>query len=340
MNAKLATILIVTVSIVTLTGCASPRVDWSWGPVAPLNKSSRAMAAFGQYAITVGGTRWVDAADGTKTKQWLRVVHRLDTRQMTWDALPDYPIEAGYPFAAVVGTKLYAVGGRSADRGNAETYIMDLSAAAPQWTAGPAQPMPRWASVGGVANGVIYIIGGRQGDPSKKDSVKPAPDVLALDTAKPEAGWQVIAQVPAANMAWPGATVCANKLFLFAGIGDAAKAFSLDLTTRKWSKIKPLPVGLSSGAVTSIGDKYLLISGGSAQAAAGSATHDGKQRRYIAANCFIYDVAQDTYSEASPLIQAVLDQGLVVIDDMVISTGGEESPHRSRTDLVQVGKLH
>ena len=87
------------------------------------------------------------------------------------------------------------------------------------------------------------------------------------------------------------------------------------------------------------GNRYVLLAGGSAKANDPSQTPDGKPRHYISNDCFLYDAANDCYLVQTPLKQGVLDQGLLYIGDTIYCLGGEESSHRSHTDLVQIGKL-
>ena len=100
-----------------------------------------------------------------------------------------------------------------------------------------------------------------------------------------------------------------------------------------------MPVSLSSGAATSHDAHQVLVAGGSTLAVPGTQSPDGKPRTPIAATILLYDTRRDRYRTLTPMLQAVLDQGLAVIDGTIYSFGGEESPHRTRTDLMQVGHL-
>ncbi len=327
--------------LAVVSGCAGrPRaIDWSFATVMPQAKSARATAAVGHRIVTVGGTWWETLSDQTKVKHWLRGVEMLDTRDMTWSKLPDYPFEAGYAFAAAAGHRVFACGGRSADRGNNETFILDLSASEPVWQPGPPLPKPRWGHVGGAIGSTIYVVGGFEGDPSKKDGSQRATDVIALDTTDLDAGWRSIPDAPAPGKqtAWVTAATCAGKLYLFCEATD--EAFAFDPANATWRQIASPPIGLSSGAATNIDDRYVLLAGGSAKAIDKSRSPDGSGRNYIAAECYLYDPTTDRYTGLTRMRQAVLDQGLVYIDGAVYSLGGEESPHKSRTDLVQAGRL-
>jgi len=338
------TILFAYLAVLLLPVRAEPprRMQWTWGPVMPAAKSCRATAAVGHSVVTVGGTAWETLENETKVKRWLRCAYRLDVGATHWAALPDYPFAAGYGFAAAVGNEIYVCGGRGTKRGNAETFVLDLAKESASWEPGPALPLARWAHVGGVIDGVVYIAGGVQGDPGPGGETMAAPDVLALDTGDIAAGWTKVAGMPSLDLEWPVAAATDGRLFLFGGMRAGvpiAEAFALDPGTGRWTPIHPLPLGLGSGAAVAIGDGAILVSGGSALAVPAALTPDGKVRNIIAANSFLYHVRQDSYQTVTPLLQATLDQGLVHINGTVVSIGGEDSPYKTRSDLVQIGTL-
>ena len=103
----------------------------------PLAKTCRATAAAGDRVITVGGTWWESSATGEKIKRWTKAAYLLDVRRMEWRVLPDYPLPVGYAFAAAIENRLYVIGGRSEERGNTETFLLDLAETNLRWTPGP-----------------------------------------------------------------------------------------------------------------------------------------------------------------------------------------------------------
>ena len=345
MGHHLAAIILFHSAFVT---AGEPNIRWSWGPVAPTAKSSRATTAVSHDVITVGGTTWDTTDDERKIKRWLPSVYKLGTKTMKWDTLPDYPLPVGYAIATTVGKHVFVAGGRNDQRGYAETFFLDTSLNKPQWVPGPALPQPRWAHTGGVIGSVVYVIGGSVGDPSQEGGSRLAPDVLALDVNQPKQGWIHVADLPNPQLEWPLGTVCGDEIFLFAGFKPVANdgfvpvmtECVLNFKTGQWRKIRSLPEQIYPGAVTSIGDQYILLCAGLGLAACPSSTPDSKPRTYFSNECFLYDVQHDRYKRLTPMKQAVLDQGLVYVDGKIISTGGEESPHKSRTDLVQVGELY
>ena len=341
-------IAIMALVVSACSGCAGEvsRVDWSWGPVAPLARTSRATAAVGDSIVTVVGTFWKSADDGTQTKIWTNAVYALDVKELNWQALPDLPKPAGYAFAAGVGNKLYVVGGTGEKQGNTEVFILDTSSADPKWTSGPSLPRPRWGHEGGVIDGVIYIAGGLEGEPPTGNG-RAAGDVLALDTRDTSRGWGHIADFPDTETRWQVGTVCSGRLYAFGGIeitpdGELIprrEAFCLDLSSGQWQQIAPLPMATGAGACIAIDSRRVLIAGGLALAVPPSKSPDGKPRWFFTTTCLLYDTEQDTYQPLTPLHEGIAHSGLVLVGDTLYCLGGEQTARKTRSDLVQIGKL-
>ncbi len=361
---KVMSALILLLAVYSCTA-QNQNPNWSWGPVIPIPKSSWATAAKSDAVITVGGTFWSTNADGVDVKTWLSTSYRLNIKDMKWESLPDYPQPLGYGFAAFVKGKLYVVGGRGGLRGNAETFILDFSAEVPEWYTGPSLPQPRWQHKGGVIDGVIYIIGGTTDDPSKENATQLSPDILALDTHNLKKGWQFITDIPASETMWQFAAACDGKLYIFGGVvqkpdmGERTTsagtlritennqlplvpqtdAFSFDIVNSEWKVLQPLPTPKCLAGCVAIDDRYIFIAGGVDLVVPGSQTPDSRPRINFSTGCWFYDTVRDTYKPASPLLKAVCDEGLVCIDGLLYAIGGEGNAFKTRTDLVQIGKL-
>ena len=344
------TLIICFAVILSIAASSAPRrISWSWGPVMPLAKSCRAIVVAGDDIITVGGTWWESASPEKKIKHWASVVYLLDTKKMEWRRLPDYPVPVGYAFAGQIGNRLYVVGGRAEDRGNAEMFILDLSARNQEWIPGPSLPRPRWGHAGGVINGAIYIAGGTEGDPSREDRCSLAGSVLTFDPREPERGWRQLATLPRLGTEWQMSATCNGKLYLLGGLvptseGDKgflpqADAFALDVSKGTWEQLPPLPTPMGSGAAVAINSRFILMTGGYGLAVPGASAPDHKARTYFTTDCLLYDVAHKTYRFLSPSKMPVADQGLVYVKNKIFMIGGEDAPYRTRTDVVQVGEL-
>jgi N-acetylneuraminic acid mutarotase len=297
--------------------------------------------------ITVGGTFWEERNGEKKTKRWSNAVYQLDTKKMEWKKLPDYPLPVGDAFAVGIGNKLYVIGGRSEFRGNAELFTLDLSAKDRRWIASASLPHPRWAHIGGVIDGVIYIVGGSEGDPSKEHETNISRNVIALDTRHSEEGWRYVADLPNPTTEWHMAATCAGKFYLVGGLLTLpdnqflpqSEVFLLDKVAGQWKQLKPLPIARGSGACVCIDDRYVLITGGIAQGLPKSSSQKNTMPTYFSNECLLYDTRLNSYKPLTPLKKALADQGLIVRKRILYAIGGEDSPFQTRTDTVQIGKL-
>src|ERR1700732_2899803 len=88
--------------------------------------------------------------------------HRYDPATDTWTGLAPSPSSRAYFAAAVVGQKIYLIGGcfSSDCRLGVTKLVENYEIAANSWSAGPSMPTPRWGSAVGVIGGKIYVAGG------------------------------------------------------------------------------------------------------------------------------------------------------------------------------------
>ncbi len=354
---SIVAILVLAVGLVSAE--ETYRISWTWGPELPIAQSALGTTAVGDDVVVVGGTYWVEPRDGMPNKIWTRTVKKLDTGTMQWESLPAYPLPVGYPLAVAEGNKLWVIGGENADRVHAEVYVLDLSRENPAWMAAPSLPLPRAGARGGINDGVIYIAGGME---EYQGQSRPASSVLALDTNDLEKGWQVMGEVPRPELLWPVGTVCGGKLYLFGGLLEdkqftvaetfvrsyhniaslipVADAYCFDIATSQWQQVRPLPLARGTGACTALDDSHIVVAGGLALAIPASRVSGQKMHAYPSAQCLLYDTVRDQYRPLSPMLMGILDQGCAYVNERLYMIGGEDSPWKTRTDLVQVGRFH
>lgn len=117
-----------------------------------------------------------------------------------------------------------------------------------------------------------------------------------------------------------------------------AESTVFDPKTGTCRQIGKLPYGLGSGAAVAVDARTIVIAGGLALAVEGKATPNGKARAHVSPEILLYDTVQDRYSNGGSMRLGLADQGLVFVNGHLYAIGGEDSPYRSRTDLVQVGR--
>jgi DNA-binding CsgD family transcriptional regulator/N-acetylneuraminic acid mutarotase len=131
-----------------------PRQDkWEKGRNLPVKMSAYAMTAFEGHLYLFGG--W----DG---KKYLNSVLRYDTGQDDWAMLTPMSEARGFASAAVLGDKIYIIGGNNSKQDLAinEVYTPHLEGFTTPWSQAEALPTGRYAN--GIASLAdrIYVIGG------------------------------------------------------------------------------------------------------------------------------------------------------------------------------------
>jgi N-acetylneuraminic acid mutarotase len=288
----------------------------------------------------VGGTYWSSPTEGEPKKLWINEVYRLTPGATQWERLPDYPANVGQLLAVTAGDKVYAIGGRNSERELQETFSMDNSAAG--WQRGPDLPRPLFAHGGGALGSVIYVVADEVAMREPGETSSPASQVLALDTGQPDAKWQVVGEVPDKELGFYTAAVLNDALYLFGGATPSGESLTLrdtvmafDLNRRTWSARHSLPFPLRDASAVVVDDQFVLITGGVEDAADHLKSPDGASRIHLSNRCLLYDTQSDRFIAAQPLRLAVADHGAAVCDGQVLLIAGEDSPYRTRTDLVQ-----
>jgi Kelch motif protein len=322
-------------------GAPSVSIDWGWGPTLPVVKSSYCTTAVGESVVTVGGTWWEQNEQGGLTKYWLREVYQLSPGDKQWRPLPEFPHPIAYALAVAADSTLYVIGG-SRGQGDLnivhEVYLMDLSHEEPVWQRGPDLPWPATRLRGGLVGDSIVVIS----DTSWGDR----PRVLVLDTKQPEPVWRHISDLPLPDAAYYCGAVCANKLYVFGGGSNIPggiqlhrNAYALDLNTSEWHRLESLPLPMRDMSASALDERYVIIAGGVERAGPSDRGFDGTVHDILTSRVFCYDTLLGTYQPMNPLPLAVVDPGIAVLPNAVVIVAGEDSVHKSRTDLVQIGQL-
>ncbi len=159
-----------------------PAADrWTKKKDMPLPAHHAALAEHNGRIYVVGGFTVPSGAEKGNPPGWEPIdnVWEYDPRGDSWRALAPLPSKRGSVVAAVVGGKIYAIGGAANHPGSAETYI-DRTRGRPslhralstnevydpasnRWTSRNPMPTARNHAAVGLVGGKIYVIGGRVG---------------------------------------------------------------------------------------------------------------------------------------------------------------------------------
>jgi N-acetylneuraminic acid mutarotase len=194
-----------------------------------------------------------------------------------WKALAPMPSKRGSALAAVVGDKVYVIGGATLIPGSKETAVFptrphmsvgtveEYDPAANSWRERSAMPTPRNHAAIGVVAGKIYVIGGRVG----AAFIGLASDISVVEEYDPATDqWSgPRARMPTARSAL-GAAVYSGRIYVAGGEYQdphmmatfrAMEAF--DPANNTWTEMPPMPVSRHGLAVGVIGNRLHVVSG-------------------------------------------------------------------------------
>lgn len=320
---------------------------WSLGPPMPQPKSCRVTALVDGRFVTVGGTWWETTPGAKKpdVKHWIRDAWAYDPKAGKWSGLPDYPRPIGYGSAVAVDRTLYVIGGCDGKEAFAGCYRMDLGADAPAWEKFAALPRKLCLGSATVIGKTIYITAGQTESPSHTGKKQVVDEVFACDVAPgPRAKWEKVTTLPSPRVG-SAVVACGGKIHVLGGMAGEGKdtrfldeVIRYDPATRRWSKCKPLPKPAPAPACVAVKDRYLLIVPGYVETPAAPGVASRPVRRFTP-ETWVYDVGSDSYKPGEPLKCAVYGCGIATDGSAVYVNGGEDTPDRTRVNLLQIGRL-
>jgi N-acetylneuraminic acid mutarotase len=314
---------------------------WRWGPLLPERRTAFGCCATDDSVVTIGGTYWTGINSLEPKKVWLSDTYRLKRNAGMWESLPAFPVPIDYALVVAVNDRIFTIGGQNGDGIRAETYSLALDEPTARWQPGPDLPRPLSRLRGGVWGDVIVAVT----DESAAESAEARrpPKILTWDTADKQKGWLEITEVPEATIGFRAAAIASGKLYVFGGaeydsperLRLCAKVWSYDLEHNKWSDCSPLPIPLRDATARKINERFIVLGGGVEEAVDASSAPDQQPRIILSTRCLVYDCDNDRFTTFEPLRLAVADHGLAIMGDELFVVGGEDSPYRTRTDLVQ-----
>jgi N-acetylneuraminic acid mutarotase len=199
-----------------------------------------------------------------------------DPAKDLWKALAPMPTARGSAVAAVVGGKIYVMGGASVHPG---AKLVSLTPTGPhrsvavnemydpvtnKWETRSPMPTARnHASVGAV-NGKIYVIGGRVGSVFVNAS---ATDIVEEYDPSIDSWGVAKARMPSARSGVAYGTY-GDKIYVAGGeylnsqvVGAFRDLQAYDPATNSWTMLAPLPLPRNAPAVAVLGNRLYLISG-------------------------------------------------------------------------------
>lgn len=220
---------------------------------------------------------------------------QYDPQNDSWKALAPLPTRRGSAVAAVVGDKIYVIGGVTTptgaeDQGISPTRpqlclgtVEEYDPAANTWRERTPMPTPRNHAAVGVVNGRIYVIGGRVG----AAFIGLASDISVVEEYDPAADtWGAPrARMPTARSAM-GVGVYGGRIYVAGGeyqdphmMATFRAVEAYDPATNTWETMPSMPVSRHGLAAGVIGNRLHLVGGDVQSAGSGidvsTGEHDG-----------------------------------------------------------------
>lgn len=215
------------------------------------------LVAFGGQLYRVGGWEAKNAAGDKWQLHSSSDLARFDPHSKTWQDLASMPSGRSSHDAALVGSRLYVVGGwRLAGEGDGEwhdrAYACDLAAANPQWTEIAKPPFSRRAlAVAGYAD-KLYVIGGMD------DSNEVTTDCAIFDPATN--AWSKGPALPGEKADGFGAAAIGCEAGLFASTRTGS-IFRLAADGQSWQEIAQLKHPRFFHRLVADGDRLVAVGG-------------------------------------------------------------------------------
>lgn len=220
----------------------------------------------GGAQLEPGGPNWVPL-----NNSW-----EYDTTQDSWKALAPMPTPRGAGVAALVGGKIYVIGGASVHPG---AKLVGLTPTGPHrsldtnevydiakntWSARSPMPTARNHMAVGVVNGKVYVLGGRVGSVFVLAS---GTDIVEEYDPATDSWGYAKARMPTPRSGLTFATY-AGKIYVVGGeylnneiVGAFRDVEAYDPAADKWSIFPPLDFPRNAPAAAVIGNRLYVVSG-------------------------------------------------------------------------------
>jgi N-acetylneuraminic acid mutarotase len=318
---------------------SAPTLHWSMSTVMPDPRSDYAAGVVAGKLIVAGGTFWTGAKGHWIQKQFSSSTHAFDPTSQTWTKLPDLPVPLACAGSAVVGGKLFVLGGFTGAQVNRRIFVLETKNGKWSWTEFGEFPYDRVYVRAAAAGALLYAVGGttkfEPRDPTGTccTSKTATRTLMVLDTANPKKGWRDLAPFPSPERFYFNIETDGRAIWMFSGIyqadpKDAIATFKnvsrYDFARGVWEDAKPLPEVSKEGNSpypVFVGDSIVIM-------------NDFKK-------VWRFDTSAQTYTELTPLPEAAAVDRFVWLDHRIVGASGEnfiESPRR-RSEWVFVGQF-
>jgi N-acetylneuraminic acid mutarotase len=261
---------------------------WTKKKPMPLPSHHIALTEYRGKIYAFGG--FVPPASGPPSWVPIDNAWEYDPTADSWKALAPMPTKRGSTVAAVVGDRMYVIGGATTPPGSAETAVHparphvsvgaveEYDPAANTWRQRSSMPTARNHATAGVVNGKIYVIGGRVGGAFISAGSSNVDVVEEYDPATDTWG-SVRARMPSARSAMASG-VHGGRIYVTGGEGQNAQMMytfraleAYDPAANSWTILPSLPVSRHGLAGAVVGNRLHMVSGDVQSAGTGVQVH-------------------------------------------------------------------
>lgn len=305
-------------------GQSGSMLQWTLSTRFPNSRSGYAAGVIDGRLVIAGGTYWNGTPAHWTKKRFSATTQAFNPISQRWQKLPNLPTPLGYPASAVVGNKLYVIGGYTGHNVNRKIFVLENSGSRYFWSV-LKEKSPGRIFASAVARGkTIYLVGGTTAFETLDaagtccSSYTASKSLFAFDTAHPARGWKRL--VPYQGKARWLSTVAidGNSIWLFGGLFEGGlktpityfdNGLRYDLKEHRWSVLPPLPKTVKSGQpLCSLALKNIIF------------LFTGHKQVWQ------FDLRTHRYSEATPMPKNVYVDGFFWLDHRIVGAGGESIP--------------
>jgi N-acetylneuraminic acid mutarotase len=323
------------IGLVTCAGAnASGGPSFSWHPAAdmPVGKGGHACGVLRGKVLSVGGTHWTEGQ-----KLWSGDLDLYDPATNTWSQGPGLPFAVAYGAFAVVNGRLLICGGSDGTRDYRDTLVCVPYGKSYEWLRGPALPAPRVYASAAAIGPRLYVVAGA---PDNRLDGKLYNDVLAVNTAHPEEGWQALRAMPGPGRTLPAVAALEGNLYVFGGYAERDGAMvNLDdaivyeTAHDRWRRLPDLPYPMRGCQALAIQGKVYLF-GGYVKWPAVMMRPESFTEKIL---CF--DPITEAYTEVGELPLAAIGMNPLLLPDGRVFICGGEDRKQHRTEVSSLGTL-
>jgi Galactose oxidase, central domain len=315
-------------------------IRWRESTPFPEATTDYAAGALDGKLVIAGGTYWEGSKGHWIRKRFSARTYGFDPVDQSWERLPDLPTPLGGAASAVVENKLFVLGGYTGKTVSRTIYVLAEKKGRYSWSVFGTLPVHRvFAGAVSVGKQIFLLGGARQYEPLDASGTcctsKTATNTfMELDTAHPQNGWVQLPSVPGPRR-WLFSTVTDMKaIWVFAGrfqenprapVRNYSLVFRYDMASAHWQQVQSLPRQAPNALPPSpvdAGGRIILVSD--------------------VRDVWQLDPVSGTYTDLSPLPDAVAVDKFVWLKRRIVGSGGEseiEGPRRrsGRTFVGQFG---